>query len=46
MLRTNDKSHAGPQLDERARRELETPMASLQGRLEAMHPGTERGGYE
>ena len=43
MLRTNDESHVGPQPKERARRELEKPMASLRKKLKAMCVGNERG---
>ena len=36
MSRTNDEANVGPQPEERARRELDNLMASLQKRLEAM----------
>jgi len=43
MLRTNDESHIGLQPDERARRELDIPMAIIRERLEAMCSGNGRG---
>jgi len=43
MSRTNNESHIGSQPEERVRRELKNPMASLQERLQAMCPGNKRG---
>jgi len=38
MSRTNEESLIRPQLEERAQREMDNPMASLQERLDVVRP--------